>query len=429
MPSWIRNILSTINKQKTPSGVPAPNGNTSNLSNHQKKGCGYIIPPFSGFCKHFFERTVIFMPRKSNVTRADGRIAVQVYLGTVDGKRKYKSVYGKTQKEADRKADEVRRALEKGLDISETSTFSEIAERWLKTKENAVCRSQVVQYRSCLKHINQYIGNKDIRRLVPSDLQEIIDRFAKMNPNTGKPSSHRTLIAIKSTALQVANYAISARLTDFNFAISVFLPKDKTSQKRRALNESERKTILAVEHPCKLSAMIMMYAGLRRGELLALTWNDIDLDNRIISINKSAEIITNQINIKDGAKTKSSVRIVNIPSALSGYLKECKTKAKSDIVCCTQKGTYMSLTTWRRMWQSYICALQEANPLMPDFTPHWLRHTYATILYHAGVDVLTAKELLGHSKIQTTLDIYTHLDSQFKNKNIDKLNSFLDNQG
>lgn len=368
------------------------------------------------------------MPRKSNATRSDGRIAVQVYLGTVDGKKKYKSVYGKTQKEADRKADEVRRALEKGLDISETSTFSEIAERWLKTKENAVCRSQVVQYRSCLKHINQYIGNKDIRRLVPGDLQEIIDRFAKMNPNTGKPSSHRTLIAIKSTALQVANYAISARLTDFNFAISVFLPKDKTSQKRRALNESERKTILAVEHPCKLSAMIMMYAGLRRGELLALTWNDIDLDNRIISIDKSAEITTNQINIKDGAKTKSSVRIVNIPSALSEYLKECKTKAKSDIVCCTQKGTYMSLTTWRRMWQSYICALQEANPLMPDFTPHWLRHTYATILYHAGVDVLTAKELLGHSKIQTTLDIYTHLDSQFKSKNIDKLDSFLSAQ-
>ena len=368
------------------------------------------------------------MPRKSNVTRADGRIAVQIYLGSVNGRRKYRTVYGKTQKEADQKADEIRRAMDKGLDISETFTFSEIGQKWLKTKEITVCHSQVVQYKTCLNHLNRYIGDKDIRKLVPNDLQEIIDRFARMNPNTGKPSSHRTLIAIKSTALQVANYAISARLTDFNFAISVFLPKDKTPQKRRALNESERKTILAVEHPCKLSAMIMMYAGLRRGELLALTWNDIDLDNRTISINKSAEIITNQISIKEGAKTKSSVRIVNIPSALSEYLKSCKTKAKSNIVCCTPKGTYMSLTTWRRMWQSYISALQEANPLMPDFTPHWLRHTYATILYHAGVDVLTAKELLGHSKIQTTLDIYTHLDSQFKSKNIDKLDNFLNTQ-
>lgn len=369
------------------------------------------------------------MPRKSNVTRADGRIAVQVYLGTVDGKKKYKSVYGKTQKEVDQKANEIRQALRKGLDITETSTFSEVAQKWLETKERIVSNSQVVQYNSCLKHLNLYIGDKNIRRLVPSDLQDIIDRYARHNPNTGKPSSHRTLVAIKSTALQVANYAISARLTDFNFATSVFLPKDNTKQNRRALSESEQKTILAVEHRGKLPAMIMMYAGLRRGELLALTWDDIDLVNRTITVNKTAEIITNQIRIKDGAKTKSSVRVVNIPFALAEYLKICKEKAKSNIVCCSAKGTYMSLTTWRRMWQSYICALQEANPLMPDFTPHWLRHTYATILYHAGVDVLTAKELLGHSKIQTTLDIYTHLDSQFKNKNIDKLNSFLDGQG
>lgn len=368
------------------------------------------------------------MPRKSNATRSDGRIAVQVYLGTVDGKRKYKSVYGKTQKEADQKANEIRQALRKGLDISETSTFSEVAQKWLETKEHTVSKSQIVQYKSCLNHLNRYIGGKNMRRLVPSDLQDIIDRYAKFNPNTRKPSSHRTLVAIKSTALQVANYAISARLTDFNFATSVSLPKNNTKQSRRALSESEQKTILSVEHRGKLPAMIMMYAGLRRGELLALTWDDIDLVNRTITINKTAEIITNQIHIKDGAKTKSSVRVVNIPFVLAEYLKSCKEKAKSNIVCCSAKGTYMSLTSWRRLWQSYISALQEVNPRIPDFTAHWLRHTYATILYHAGVDVLTAKELLGHSKIQTTLDIYTHLDSQFKSKNIDKLNSFLDSQ-
>lgn len=366
------------------------------------------------------------MPRKSNNTRSDGRISVQVYLGTVDGKKKYKSVYGKTQKEADQKADEIRRALQKGLDIMSTCNFADVAQKWLDSKRNSISRSQVVQYQSCLNHLNQYIGDKDIRKLSPNDLQEIIDRLARINPNTRQPSSHRTLVAIKSTALQVANYAISARLTDFNFAMSVSLPKDNTVPCRRALNETERKTILQVEHRGKLPAMIMMYAGLRRGELLALTWDDIDLVRQTITINKSAEVINNQIRIKDGAKTKSSVRVVNIPSALSDYLTEQKKKAKSDIVCPAADGSYMSLTSWRRMWQSYIHALQQVNPHMPDFTGHWLRHTYATILYQAGVDVLTAKELLGHSKIQTTLDIYTHLDSQFKSKNIDKLNAFLD---
>lgn len=69
------------------------------------------------------------MPRKSNNTRADGRIAVQVYLGTVDGRKKYKTVYGKTQKEADQKADEVRRSLQKELDVSKALTFSDVAKK------------------------------------------------------------------------------------------------------------------------------------------------------------------------------------------------------------------------------------------------------------------------------------------------------------
>lgn len=396
------------------------------LPNDQKKGVATLYRLSKVFATIFLERTVFFMPRKSNSTRSDGRISVQVYLGTVDGRKKYKSVYGKTQKEADQKADEIRRALQKGLDIMSTCNFADVAQKWLDSKRNSISRSQVVQYQSCLNHLNQYIGDKDIRKLSPNDLQEIIDRLARINPNTRQPSSHRTLVAIKSTALQVANYAISARLTDFNFALSVSLPKDNTVPHRRALNETERKTILQVEHRGKLPAMIMMYAGLRRGELLALTWDDIDLVRQTITINKSAEVINNQIRIKDGAKTKSSVRVVNIPSALSDYLTKQKKKAKSDIVCPAADGSYMSLTSWRRMWKSYIHALQQVNPHMPDFTGHWLRHTYATILYQAGVDVLTAKELLGHSKIQTTLDIYTHLDSQFKSKNIDKLNAFLD---
>lgn len=365
------------------------------------------------------------MPRKSNNTRADGRIAVQVYLGTVDGRKKYKTVYGRTQKEADQKADEVRRSLQKGLDVSKALTFSDVAEKWLNAKAKTISHAQTVQYQSCIKHLNQYIGDRDFLKLVPSDLQQIIDSLAAFNPNTLQPSSHRTLVAVKSTALQIANYAISARLTDFNFAQSVSLPKDTSSSFRRALSDSERKTIMTVEHRCKLPAMIMMFAGLRRGELLALTWNDIDFVNRTIKISKSAEIISNQTIIKDGAKTQSSVRIVNIPSALSEYLSECRAKATSEIVCPASDGFYMSLTVWRRMWESYIRALKEVNPNMPDFTGHWLRHTYATLLYQSGVDVLTAKELLGHSKIQTTLDIYTHLDNQFKVRNINKLDNFL----
>jgi integrase len=63
--------------------------------------------------------------------------------------------------------------------------------------------------------------------------------------------------------------------------------------------------------------------------------------------------------------------------------------------------------------------------VIPNITPHWLRHTYATMLYFAGVDILTAKDQLGHADIKTTLNIYTHLDQQYKRKSMEKLNVFL----
>ena len=78
------------------------------------------------------------MPKKSNTRRSDGRIAVQVYIGSIDGKRKYKTVYGKTQKEAEQKAAELRAQLHRGVDLISTDrTFSFWAERFLKTKKIA----------------------------------------------------------------------------------------------------------------------------------------------------------------------------------------------------------------------------------------------------------------------------------------------------
>ena len=109
----------------------------------------------------------------------------------------------------------------------------------------------------------------------------------------------------------------------------------------------------------------------------------------------------------------------------------------------------MSDTAWKRLWESYLKELNirygdfknsvlwdgdtapsKFNPkkvpmLIPEFTAHSLRHTYITMLYKAGVDVLTAKEQAGHADISTTLAIYTHLDSEFKKKTLTKLDDYL----
>lgn len=101
----------------------------------------------------------------------------------------------------------------------------------------------------------------------------------------------------------------------------------------------------------------------------------------------------------------------------------------------------MTLNAWKSLWESYMLGLnfrygkttekrERHNPRgqimsIEPFTMHSLRHTFCTIMYEAGIDVLTAKEQMGHSDVKTTLSIYTHLDKKYKKKNVDKMNVYL----
>ena len=387
------------------------------------------------------------MAKKKNAVRADGRIAVQIYLGRgEDGKRKYKTVYGATQKEADEKALQVRLALRKGIDVTaERDTFSDWADRWIKIKATEVSRSQADVYRSMIRHCNRLLGDMSIGKLKPVDLQEVITDLAAYNPNTRKPASKRTLEVARNTASQIFELAIENRVLDYNPATAVKIPRDAPAQKRRALTAEEQSWILDTEHTAKRAAMIMMYSGLRRGELIPLMWSDVDLPNRTININKSVEKTNDgRFQIKYGAKTKSSVRVIDIPKVLADYL---AAEPKDGLfVCMNAQGAMHTESSWVSAWNSYLADLNikygdftrfakipksKYDPtgtpfVIPRITGHWLRHTFATMLYFAGVDILTAKEQLGHSDIKTTLGIYTHLDQEHKRRSMDKLDDYLE---
>lgn len=178
----------------------------------------------------------------------------------------------------------------------------------------------------------------------------------------------------------------------------------------------------------------MLYTGLRRGELTALSWSDVDLTAKTITVNKSYSYKAKSLK---STKTAAGTRIVPIPDVLADYLRELP--KTSMLVFPNKDGSYMSDTSWQKLWDSYMRVLnrkygnfigsadkRKALPMVIDtFTPHCLRHTYATMLYDAGVDVLTAKEFLGHSDIKTTLSIYTHLSAEKSKTDIGKLNQYL----
>ncbi len=376
------------------------------------------------------------MARKQNKKRDDNRYAVQIYLGLVDGARKYKTVYGKTQKEADEKALDVKLKLKKG-------TFCEWKDRWLLLKKAEVSNKRYQSYKCCAEKF-EVLNNVPIAKLKTADFQSVISSLSIKNHITQRPASKYTLTSCKNTAAQICQLAIENRVFDYNPVLSVRIPNVAKEADRRALTQEEQQWINDTPNRAQISAMIMMYAGLRRGELIPLTWNDIDLKNKTITINKSVEMKKGKPIVKPFTKSLAGMRTIDIPQKLVNFLEQ---QPKTNIlVCHSAKGKLMTETAWKRMWNSYLLDLNikygdfknriggapksKYNPkgvefVIPNITAHWLRHTFATMLYFAGVDILTAKEQLGHADIKTTLEVYTHLDKQFKRKSMNKLDTFL----
>ena len=167
--------------------------------------------------------------------------------------------------------------------------------------------------------------------------------------------------------------------------------------------------------------MIAMLCGLRRGEISALKWSDIDFKEKTITVSKSFDFKNNKVKLP---KTAAGIRTVPMPEELIQFLKPLKGKKNSLVVTNTKGGT-MTETNWRHLWESYLYNYKKEPMVVEPFTMHCLRHTYATLLYDAEVDVMTARDLLGHSDVQTTMGIYTHLSEEKKKSSIEKLNDFL----
>ncbi|MBW7573877.1 tyrosine-type recombinase/integrase [Caproiciproducens faecalis] len=398
------------------------------------------------------------MPKKEKTPTKPVR--KRVYLGKDNGKPIYKNAYGKTDDEAAEKALQIKIARKKGVDVTaDRDTFKKWADRWLAMKKGDVSNGRYNVYSYAVDKMEN-LWFMPIIKVQTGDIQDIINVLSERNPRTGKPTAKKTLIDVKSSAKQIFQIAIESRVIEYNPAEAVKIPKKAPQSERRALTDEEQQWIINTPHRAQRGAMIMMYAGLRRGELIPLLWSDIDLKAKTIDINKSVEIIDGKSVLKDGeAKTESSIRTIDIPQQLVDFLtferkKDHITAETEDtLVMRSVKGKMLTESGWKRLWDAYwnvlnlkygdFTAYKKVHPeidfekpesvhnphgvppMIPPITAHWLRHTFATLLYLAGVDVLTARDQLGHADIKTTLEIYTHLDKIYKRNSMDKLSEYI----
>ncbi len=375
--------------------------------------------------------------------RADGRYMMNVYLGLDEkGKQKYKSVYGKTQKEVKQKAEELRYKLGKGMNlINADITFEELCKRWEAYKRPLLREQQLHDYLVALKPFD-CLKNVKIGKLLKADFQQIINDYAQFNPTTGKPTAKGTLRGYRMAARQVIDFAVENRILDFNPLDYVKIPSSSPKKDRRALTEQEQQWIMNTPHRAQLPAMIMMLSGLRLGECLALQWYDIDLKKSEIHVHQKLLYKQSPPVVVQGAKTKAGVRTVDIPRKLVEFLKAQPKHKPEDYVCTAANGQLYSCTSWSTAWESYLKDLNikygdfsryekeyksKFDPkgvpfVIERFSAHYLRHTHATNLFHCGKDILYVQQQLGHTKPETTLNIYTHL---VKNHSISKSNKVI----
>lgn len=402
------------------------------------------------------ERKGDSMPRKVDTKkrkpREDGLYRVGIYLGKVDGKPKYKYVYDADPKEAERKANDIRARMKKGLNVGDDQEpFAVWSERWLRLKRTDVGNSMYTTYSGYVKRL-EVLEHIPISRIKPYDIQEIINELARKNPKTGKPTAKKTLSDIKHTASQIFQLAIDNRVIEYNPALAVRIPKSAPKAVRRALTDQEKGWIINTPHRMQIAAMIMLFSGLRRGELIPLEWSDVNLVDRTITVNKSVDLSSGKPVVKPTAKTDAGLRTVDIPLQLANFL--INSDRKGSLVCPSLSEGLYTVDSWKSAWDSYMLDLdvlyagpdrknikekyKESKPerkskFDPKFsglsiepiTPHMLRHTYCTMLYLAGIDVLTAQQQMGHADAKTTLSIYTHLDQKHKRREMGKLDEYL----
>ena len=335
------------------------------------------------------------MPKRK--PRADGRYQAQIRTGTVDGKPKYKYVYAKTQKELGDKLAALRVEIGKGADLTQPMSLSFWIDRWLARTEQTQTESHHALCETRAQVWKDALGQTEITRVTTADLEDVLLSLARENPTTGKPSSRKTLAEYASIIRRVFALAAQNRVITYDPSLYIDKPKDAPHGHRDAITDEQISAIRNTPHECRLPCLLMIYCGLRFGELAALTWSDVDLKNKTILVNKSYNFKENALK---GTKTAAGERTVPLPDLL---VQELTAAPRTGLLVVTHKDKMWTHNAWKNSFANYQ---QQLGFLT---TAHCLRHTYATILYEAGVDVLTAQHWLGHADSATTMGIYTHL--------------------
>lgn len=373
------------------------------------------------------------MIKKYLTKDGETRYMLQAYLGVdpFTGKQRRTTRRGfKTQKEAKKAERELLLSVEENgfTDHSSKPTFEEVANLWLESYETTV---KPTTYQNTRKYLNilikDYFSDIRIESISVSMMQQIVLKLSK------RYTAYSLYLSVVN---RVFKFAMSLGIVQANPVDRIIRPKQQPPKSEKiALTKEELNQFLtlAKEHarPVLYAAWhTLAYTGLRKGELLGLEWSDIDLDNKVISVQHNLVMVNGKYRIQS-PKTRKSIRKITIDDITASVLKSWKLEQKklffkngvknSNIVFSGSSGEYLDKSHFRVSLKKFLKRYD-----LPAITVHGLRHTHASLLFEAGVEPKTISDRLGHANIQTTLDMYTHLNDNQRSDVADRLLKFLE---
>lgn len=286
----------------------------------------------------------------------------------------------------------------------------------------------VVRYREIVNtHIIPAIGEYEISDISPLILQQFVTNLLQCgNRRTGKglaPSSVNGIVTVLQESLKIAKLL---GIADDYIADKIKRPKIDEKQVTCFTKREQQLIEQDVLHGNKMQRngiLLCLYTGLRIGELLALTWDDIDLILGLVCISKTCHdgIDNHGVygKIIETPKTATSKRVIPIPNRLLPFMRTWAKKSRSEYVVSNGEKS-ISLRGYQRMFERLLIRLGIEHKGF-----HALRHTFATRALECGMDVKTLSEILGHKNATITLNRYVHSLLEHKQDMMNKLGKTL----
>lgn len=367
------------------------------------------------------------------------RYLFQTYLGIdpITGKERRTTRRGfKTMKEAKQAERNLLLDVEEnGLPSNQSDgfrdpTFEELASLWLENYKTTVKPSTFENVRVKVeKMTEEHFKELKLKKITVAYCQRVVIELSK---------SYVLYNHYLSVINRIFKYAVLMDVLNSNPFDKVIKPKSRQTQRKgNFLTKEELKEFLKLAQNTTLSYFfplvhLMSYTGLRQGEALALKWSDIDFENKKITVNKTAARIKEK-QILQTPKTKNSKRVISIDPATLSILKGWKKdqikiyfkngkhfEGDENFIFTNQRGEWVHIHNFIRYFNRFI-----ADYKLKPITPHGLRHTHASLLFSAGVEPKNISDRLGHSTVQITLDLYTHITEEQRSDTVEKLLEYM----